>query len=488
MNIQDRRQLVSLVLLAVVGMLAFVSLFSSYTTVIDAFQLEMDLMIFDHGFTELSMPPLGLVRAQTHMPPLMFRVTLTNINLDKLQAVLEKAEDQEYLDGLRDTAQRQINIFLVRLLALAFVGGLAGPFIFGERDRKRLLIAGMIGMVVLGILLVSAYATFEPMAFMYPEFEGILEAAPWMFGLLEETLFRVRSLGEQLQLIAANMSILFEQIERLEPLGTVEGELKVAHVSDLHNNPAGMDFIKQVVRTFDIHLVIDTGDITDFGTQIEAGLAAPIELFDIPYIFIPGNHDSPEVVDRVQAIDNVTVLEEGQIEVLGLRVAGITDPSAGDSGMVVPADYVLDEFADRLQAVIDEADEAPHVVTAHHPRIARRFLGQVPVILTGHLHQVDITERDESVLINAGTTGASGIRGLQARQETPFSLVLLHYGRQAEEELYLKAADVIRVFQLQSGFSMERHLFGSVAIDDGEQEFEIQEEDTEQETEDIEEP
>ena len=453
--------------MAIIGMLAFVSLFSSYTTVIDAFQLEMDLRIFDQGFTELSMPPLGLVRARTHMPPLMLRVTLTNINLDQLQNVLDKAEDQEYIDGLRNTTQREINIFLVRILALAFIGGIAGPFLLGERDRKRLLAAGMIGLVLLGILLTAAYVTYEPMAFMNPEFEGILEAAPWMFGLLEETLFRVRSLGEQLQLIATNMSVLFAQVEQLDPLGTVEGELKVAHVSDLHNNTAGMDFLQQVIRTFGVHMVIDTGDITDFGTEIEAGLAAPIESFEIPYIFVPGNHDSPDVVSRMEAIPNVTVLEEGQIEMLGLRVAGISDPSARDSGMVVAADYILDEYADRLQTIIAGEELTPHVVAVHHPRIARRFLTHVPVVLTGHVHQVDITERGESVMFNAGTAGASGIRGLQARQETPYSLILLHFGREASGELYLKAADVIRVFQLQSGFSMERHLFGSSAQENG---------------------
>ena len=444
-------------------MLSFVSLLGNYTTTIDAFQLELDLMIFDAGYTELSLPPLGLVRAKTHMPPLMLRVTLININLDQLQLLLEKVDDQEFLNNIRETTRRQINIFLLRILVLAFIGGMAGPFLIGERERKRLLAAGLIGMVILGILLTASYATYERMAFLNPEFEGILQAAPWMFGLLEETLLRVRSLGEQLGLIAANISVLFEQVEQLEPGGTVDGEIKVAHISDLHNNPAGMDFVRQVVNTFGVDMVIDTGDITDFGTEIEAGLAAPIEDFGIPYIFVPGNHDSPEVIARMQEFTNVTVLEEGQVEILGLRIAGIADPSSRDTGMVVAPDPVLNEYTERLQRVIDEGEELPHIVAVHHPRIAQTFLGRIRVILTGHTHQLSITERGESVMINAGTTGASGIRGLQARGETPFSLVLLHFGRQADDELYLKAADIIQVFQLQSGFLLERRLFGTVS-------------------------
>ncbi|MCR3922446.1 MAG: metallophosphoesterase, partial [Firmicutes bacterium] len=254
-----------------------------------------------------------------------------------------------------------------------------------------------------------------------------------------------------------------QQVERLEPLGTVEGELKVAHVSDLHNNPAGMDFVRQVVNTFNVQMVIDTGDITDFGTEVEVGLAQPIEEFGIPYIFIPGNHDSPDVITRMKTLANVTVLEEGQIEVLGLRIAGIADPSSQNSGMVVALEPILDEYADRLQGIIDAEKLPPHIVAAHHPRIASRFLSSVPVILTGHLHQFSIREQGESVIINAGTTGAAGIRGLQTVREIPYSLVLLHFTHSEDGELYLKAADTIRVFQLQSGFSLERQLFGSAA-------------------------
>ncbi|MDW7651865.1 MAG: metallophosphoesterase family protein [Bacillota bacterium] len=459
----ERKKMFALVILAVIGMLVFVSLLGSYTTTLDAFEMRMELMIFDSGFTELALPPLGKVRARTHAPPLMLRVTLTNINLDQLQVLLDKVEDEKFLDGLRDASRRQINVFLLRLLVLAFLGGLAGPFLFGERERKRLLAAGLIGMLLLGTLLTASYVTYDPLAFLNPEFEGILQAAPWMFGLLEETLVKVRSLGEQLGLIATNISVLFEQVEQLEPGGTVEGELKVAHVSDLHNNPAGMDFLRQVVRTFGVHLVIDTGDITDFGTEIEAGLAAPIEEFDIPYIFVPGNHDSPDVVARMKSFANVLVLEEGIVDVFGLRIAGIADPSSRDTGMVVAADYILEDYAARLERVLNEAEDVPHIVAVHHPRIAGHFMDRVRVVLTGHTHRLGITESSESVMINAGTTGASGIRGLQTNQETPFSLVLLHFGRQADGEFYLKATDIIKVFQLQSGFLLERRLFGTVA-------------------------
>ena len=179
-------------------------------------------------------------------------------------------------------------------------------------------------------------------------------------------------------------------------------------------------------------MVIDTGDITDFGTEIETSLANPIAEFEIPYIFIPGNHDSPGVIARLQQLDNVIVLEAGQIEVLGLRIAGIADPSAGDSGMVVAAENVLDEYARQLEGLLQTSDRPPHIIAAHHPRIASYFLRRVPVVLTGHLHRYEISEQGGSVMINAGTTGAAGIRGLQTGQEVPYSLVLLHFAARSD--------------------------------------------------------
>jgi predicted phosphodiesterase len=460
---------IGLLVLAVAGSFVFISLLGSYITTFDAFTVELGIRIFDRGYTAVEIPPIGVIRAKTHVLPLLFSVRLKNIDLSKIEEVLQHTGDETYLNKLRETAYEEIRIFLTRLLSLAFVGGFAGPFFFSERNIRRLLAAGLTGMLLFGLIVAASLATYRVEAFLYPEFEGIISAAPWMFGLVEETLFHMTSLGEQLQLLAENMGNLYKQVEMLEPLGSVEGELKVVHVSDLHNNPAGMSFIRQVIDTFNVQLVIDTGDITDFGTELEASLAAPIEEFGVPYVFVPGNHDSPRALQRLQQIDQVIILEEGQIEVMGLRIAGIADPASKESGMVVAADYILDDCAARLEQLIAAQDQAPHIIDAHHPRIAARFVGQIPLILAGHTHRFTIQEEEGSVLINPGTTGAAGIRGLQTGQETPYSMVLLHFFF-SNDEPFLKAADIIHVYQMESGFSLERRLFGSAAENGSENE------------------
>lgn len=132
--------------------------------------------------------------------------------------------------------------------------------------------------------------------------------APWMVGLAQETFGKIETVGENLEIIAKNLNLLYERLDNLQPLGETTDEFKILHVSDLHNNPAGMDFVLRVADLFGADMIIDTGDISDFGTPLEALLLEQLNHIDIPYFFIPGNHDAPAIIDRMNQIPNVTVV------------------------------------------------------------------------------------------------------------------------------------------------------------------------------------
>jgi hypothetical protein len=88
----------------------------------------------------------------------------------------------------------------------------------------------------------------------------------------------------------------------------------------LHTSPLGMDFAQEVARSFQVDLVIDTGDITSFGTPLETAILERIPAFDLPYIFVRGNHDAPAVGDAIEALPNASVLEgEAQSDPTGDR-------------------------------------------------------------------------------------------------------------------------------------------------------------------------
>ena len=52
--------------------------------------------------------------------------------------------------------------------------------------------------------------------------------------------------------------------------------MALLHVSDLHLNPAGFDLMRQVVDQFQVDGVLDTGDITDWGSAPENQLIGSV--------------------------------------------------------------------------------------------------------------------------------------------------------------------------------------------------------------------
>ncbi len=459
---------IKILLVAALGMLILVSLLGNMDIIVGSFEVRVSLSFFDHGFTQLEIPPLGRVWTQTHVPPLKLTVVLKNINIDMLREDIARLPEQDLVDNIVLETRSSIIVYVIKLLSLGFLGGAAGIYFLLTKEPKKMLLGGIVGLVILSLLLFSLYISYDTQAFLTPEYEGALAAAPWAFGLIEETLAKVATLGEQLEVIASSVYVLFERLEFLEPLGLVDGERKILHVSDIHNNPAAFNFIEQVVRSFNVDFIIDTGDITDFGSPLEAELAARVGALGVPYIFIPGNHDSPQIITSLKELPGVFVLEAGVVEVLDVRVAGIQDPSSRSVEMTVPSEAVLDGFARELKTVIQEGGVRPDLVAAHHPRIASAFIGDIPILLTGHTHTLDISQVDNSVILNAGTTGAAGIRGLQTAREIPFSLILLHLNRSSREGVrwQLTAADTIKVFQFQSGFSLSRTLFVDMDIEE----------------------
>lgn len=452
---------VHIITASIIGTLIAISLWGGMRLIIYAFEVTVSVNFFNHGYTRFVIPPIGYVQALTHLSPWGFTVTLQNIDLDRLTELVSSLPVNTALIGeIREQLQRALVYFVIYLILLAFLGGAMGSFLVQSKKRiKQVLAGGMIGLLIVFILLIATWFSFNIESFnRNPEFEGILEGAPWIFGLIEESLVMVDTLGERLSTIATNLYTLFERIENLEPLGSVDGDLKVLHVSDLHNNPAALEFIEQVINAFNVDMVIDTGDITDYGTPLEAELVSGISHFHVPYILVPGNHDSPHVIESLKEAENVTVLEKGVIKINGLTIAGIADPSAASTKIAVKGDQIYRQHARELLTAIKESGQVPHLLAVHHPKIAQLLKEKgIPLALIGHTHQPEIKIEEKYIKINAGTTGAAGIRGLEAGKEVPYSVVLLYF-KQFEEELKPLAADLIKIFQFSSGFTIERVL------------------------------
>ena len=164
-------------------------------------------------------------------------------------------------------------------------------------------------------------------AFREPRYDGALEYAPALIGDVRTGLDRLRTLREEMVRIGRNLDRAYAALA--SPVGEIDGNgtVRVLHISDLHLNPAGFDLAERLADQFDVAAVVDTGDMGTWGLPREPQVAANIGRFEVPYLFVKGNHDDADMVKAVAANDNARVLDGAGTEVAGIRFYGVADPT-----------------------------------------------------------------------------------------------------------------------------------------------------------------
>lgn len=453
-------------LLSAAGALLLISLFGHLSFHIEALQFRVGVQLSETGYTRVEIPPLGTVKAHTHATPVLISLRLENIDLATLQRFLEQPPARDELINQGTVALRRAAVFFIlKILGLALLGSALTVLLAREKNPRQYITGLLAGFLLTGTLLAGTYATYNQEAFRNPQYSGVLRAAPWMVSMAQETLGKIETLGDQLEQVATGLNQLYTQVGQLQPLDGEENELKVLHVSDLHNNPAGMDFILRVAELFNVDMIIDTGDISDFGSPLETLLLDRVGQLDVPYLFVAGNHDSPAIVDKMSTLPNVTVVN-GLLEINGLLFYGVPDPSAALNSVLPPDLSAIPRLVVQVKNKLVQLPRQPDVLLVHNDKVAHALAGTVPLILCGHSHQLKVENRPPSVLINAGTSGAAGLRGLQAVR-IPYTVVLLHF-RQENGGGQLVAADALSVTSPGQGFALERKRFDTAeqAVDE----------------------
>ena len=100
------------------------------------------------------------------------------------------------------------------------------------------------------------YITYEPDAFQEVEYEGMIEAATWLLTVVRDALDQVEELGMRVQPLAANLYSALQRLEDIGPVGLVEADVLVLHVSDIHNNPEPYYFATQEVESFVVDQIL----------------------------------------------------------------------------------------------------------------------------------------------------------------------------------------------------------------------------------------
>ncbi len=426
----------------------------------DAFEFEISLKPCGGGRTFIHFPPLGKIIVSTHIPPIDLHLSLKSVNLDKITVFSGNfSATGSWPEKVIQEIKISILKYVTSLLVLSFFLGMAAVLCWKQRNKKEMLYAGFCNFLVLSILLTATMVTYNTEAFSKMEYEGALEAAPWILNVFHEGIGIVENLGGQFTEIVENISFLQKEMDKNVALAESRDSKIILHVSDIHNNPAAFDFIKRVADVFGVEAIVDTGDLIDYGTSVETELFSQhFADFEIPYVFIPGNHDSPLLVEELKNNEAVTVLEEGIVEIAGLKIAGIADPASYSASNVISDEVTMEETAQKIAKIACDS-EGIDIIAAHHPDCFKYLRNNNNVLLGGHLHKPYIKKTDSYLEINAGTTGSSGVRGLK-NMEIDFSLILLDFQYSEIEEAYIpSSADLIKVKQFPLNFSFERFLF-----------------------------
>lgn len=285
-----------------------------------------------------------------------------------------------------------------------------------------------------------------------------------MIDLAERALSEADRLGDRLTAIAGGLEGIFSRVEQWEPVSPRAGERLILLVSDVHTNPAGLELVQSVAGSFNVDFVIDAGDLTDWGTTFEARLLRDIGRIPVPYVLIPGNHDSLQFLAQMEALANVQVLWLGEIEVAGVRIAGVADPSAYRSSPTVALSSELRATAGELSTLVDGLPAPPDIIVAHHPNVIAAIGEKAPLLISGHTHRPWIRRLGNSVWLNPGTTGAAGIRGLMGDGDVPYTLMLVHLNRDEQGRWLPIAVDQVQVSNFRTGFALERHVLLSTRV------------------------
>ncbi len=447
------------VLFVFIGLILFVNLFSA--TNYQLMSVMVNLKV-DFGYpaqTKIVLPPVGQIGAPTHWLPVRLSLELRSVDLALLETFVfsPSINSPALLDGIREGAFRILFLFALKIVALGAAGSIFLLYLAGARKSKTLIWGGVSGALVVVFLVIMLYFTYDLSGFERLEYEGMIEAAPWVLNLAWDAFGQVEELGERVQVLASNLYSLLREVENLGPLGLVQAEVLVLHVSDIHNNPVAYNFAKQVVNSFPVDFVMDTGDLTDWGTALEVEITNRIAELQLPYLFVSGNHDSPDVWRKLATIANAVLITEEEQTIRGLRIAGVGDPVAY-SYLATPASLSeLEAYANELNAKWSEVENRPDIFMVHNHRVAEALEpGLFSVVAYGHTHLWGLKERGDTVYSNAGTTGAAGIRGFQGREPLPYSLSLLYFNRDEEGSLRLQAVDGVHVTGLGTSFSLQR--------------------------------
>ena len=419
------------------------------------------------GRTTLRITPFGTLTARTHNAPLDVTAALRQVDIEELAGQVTTARGRGRLQA---EIESQIPGLLTRtavkeLVAAIVVGGVLGAAAFRHRRRGAGTAAAAAGLATLGLLGVTAL-TYNQDRFANAHYSGSLERAQQVIETITEhtdTLDQARTRYQVAAERAAELMVLLAD-PNLDPIRETTA---ILHISDIHANPVALAIAQQLADEFDVSGVIDTGDLassfldtgelSSFEGPIDRLMLRGIEALEVPYLFVPGNHDSPRLIATVAGASNATVLSGETATVEGIEILGWADPTYSTTPKPES-----EKSKERLDFVDDVAasvmEHRPDVLAVHDAILASESHDLVPLVVSGHFHRRLLEEVGGTRLLGVGSTGATGLKSLTVDADLRYEAEVLYFdgGR-------LVAVDYVTLKGLGDDFTLDRVSFPETA-------------------------
>ncbi|MEO7804023.1 MAG: metallophosphoesterase [Actinomycetota bacterium] len=184
------------------------------------------------------------------------------------------------------------------------------------------------------------------------------------------------------------------------------GNVRILHVSDIHNNLRAARFAMKFALTSGCDVVVDTGDLSGIGGWWERFFLLLVPEPACPLVFAPGNHDGRVTIEAMRRRGANVLDDSGVVEVAGLKFWGYRDPNRTKL-FGKPYDNSACEHA----ATENPVPEGVDVVAVHNRKMVRDAGPNTVLVLSGHLHKTVVDQTHSPAWVTAGAAGEGGPLG-----------------------------------------------------------------------------
>lgn len=442
-------QLAVVVIVAAAAAVAALGVTSRTEGPVSVGTVELRVRADGGGRTELGLPPLGRITAGTHAGPLSVSARVVSLDIGQVQDLVLARDPAARLreEAVRDL-EGQVRHLVARTLVLSALVGAGAAAVIPGRRWWHLPLGALAAVVGVAGVLGWTWRGYDATAFeREPTFEGALEQAPPLLATIQRHVDDVDVVRNRVGVLGARIAELYTATA-IDDTGTAG--TRILHVSDIHSNPLGVEVVNRLVESFDVDAVVDTGDLTSFGSPLESRIGDLVDDIPVPYLLVPGNHDSGANRAALAAVPGVQVLDRDVVEIGGVRILGVADPTFTADGEVdtEEANAVKEERAPSVARLVRR--EEPSVLAVHDLRLARDSVGDVPLVVAGHVHERSREEQDGTQLLTVGSAGATGLGSFTAESELAYEAQILHFRRGQ-----LVAVDYVSLPGLDGSFVVE---------------------------------